>query len=139
MRLTLFTDYGLRILMRLAAEPERRFTAQAMAEDLRLSRSHLSKVIQALRDAGCVETTRGMGGGFGLAQPAAAIRISAVARRLEQGHALVDCFRDDGGSCTLLPRCRLRGRLHSAREAFFRDLDDLTLADCIRDPAQAPA
>lgn len=138
MRLTLFTDYGLRILMRLALEPERRFTSDVMAQDLRLSRSHLSKVIQALRDAGCVETTRGMGGGFGLARPAEEILIGAVARRLERGHPLVDCFRADGGSCTLSPRCRLRGRLHSAREAFFRDLDDLTLADCIRDPAQSP-
>lgn len=138
MRLTLFTDYGLRILMRLALEPERRFTSDVMAQDLRLSRSHLSKVIQALRDAGCVETTRGMGGGFGLARPAEEILIGAVARRLERGHPLVDCFRADGGSCTLSPCCRLRGRLHSAREAFFRDLDDLTLADCIRDPAQSP-
>lgn len=137
MRLTLFTDYGLRILMRLAMEPGRRFTSDAMAEDLRLSPSHLSKVIQALRDAGCVETTRGIGGGFGLARPAHEIRIGAVARRLEGGHALVDCFRADGGTCTLVPRCRLRGRLQAASEAFFRELDDLTLADCIRDPAQA--
>jgi Rrf2 family nitric oxide-sensitive transcriptional repressor len=137
MRLTHFTDYGLRILMRLALEPERRFTAEVMAQDLRLSRAHLSKVVQALRDAGCVETTRGMGGGFGLARPADEIRIGAVARRLEGCPPLVDCFQADGGSCTLLPRCRLRGRLHSAREAFFRELDDLTLADCIRDPAQS--
>lgn len=138
MRLTLFTDYGLRILMRLAMEPERRFTSEAMAEELRLSPSHLSKVVQALRDAGCVETTRGMGGGFSLSRPAEDIRIGAVVRRLERGHPLVDCFRADGGCCTLLPRCRLRGRLQAASEAFFRELDDLTLAECVRDPAQPP-
>lgn len=141
MRLTLFTDYGLRILMRLAMEPGRRFTADSMADELRLSRTHLSKVIQALRDAGCVDTVRGMGGGFSLARPAEEIGVGAVARRLEGRLELVECFREDGGSCALMPSCRLRGPLQAAGEAFFRELDRLTLADCLRDaalPAEDP-
>lgn len=131
MRLTLFTDYGLRILMRLAMEPERRFTADVMSEELRLSRTHLVKVVQALRDADWVETTRGAGGGFALARPAAEIGIGAVVRRLEGRMDLVECFREDGGDCTLMPECRLRGPLRAAGEAFFRELDGLTLADCL--------
>lgn len=137
MRLTLFTDYGLRILMRLAMEPDRRFTAEVMADDLLLSRTHVAKVVQALREAGCVATLRGQGGGFTLAQRAEDIRIGAVARRLEGRQPIVECFRPDGGCCTMLPRCRLRGRLERAGEAFFRELDDLTLADSIR-TAPAP-
>ncbi|WP_366935300.1 hypothetical protein [Amaricoccus sp.] len=34
MRLTLFTDYGLRTLMRLAEEPTRLFTTEAIADEL---------------------------------------------------------------------------------------------------------
>ena len=136
MRLTLFTDYGLRILMRLALEPDRRFTAETMSDDLHLSRTHVAKVVQALREAGCVTTLRGQGGGFSLAQPAEDIRIGAVARRLEGRQPIVECFRPDGGNCTLLPRCRLRTRLERAGEAFFRELDDLTLADCVLAPPE---
>lgn len=130
MRLTLFTDYGLRTLMRLAEEPERIFTTEAIARELKLSRHHLTKVVRTLGAAGYVTTLRGVGGGFRLARPAEEIRIGAVARRLEGRQALVECFRPDGGGCTFTPRCRLKGRLHAAREAFFRELDAMTLAEC---------
>ena len=48
MQLTSFTDYGLRILMRLAGDPERSFTTDALAREFALSRHHLQKVVQAL-------------------------------------------------------------------------------------------
>lgn len=134
MRLTQFTDFGLRTLMRLGAEPDRVFTTEAVAAELRLSRNHLTKVVGSLRAAGFVTTQRGGGGGFRLAMPAEQIRVGAVARRLEGGQPLVECFRDDGGACVLSPRCRLKGRLRIAREAFFRELDDMTIAECLGPP-----
>jgi Rrf2 family nitric oxide-sensitive transcriptional repressor len=136
MRLTQFTDFGLRTLMRLAAEPERLFTTDLVARELRLPRNHLAKVVRGLRAAGYVETQRGVGGGFRLAQAPGAIRVGAVARRLESGQPLVECFRADGGACTFTPRCRLRFRLAAAREAFFRELDGLTLAECVAGEAR---
>lgn len=134
MRLTQFTDFGLRTLMRLASEPQRVFTTEEIATEFRLSRNHLTKVVRSLRTAGFVETQRGAGGGFRLAQPAEAIRIGAVARRLEAGQPLVECFRSDGGQCVLSPRCRLKARLRTAREAFFHELDGMTLAECMYPP-----
>ena len=139
MRLTQFTDFGLRTLMRLASEPQRVFTTEDVATELRLSRNHLTKVVSGLRAAGYVETLRGAGGGFRLAQPAAEIRIGAVARKLEARQPLVECFRADGGQCVLTPRCRLKARLWAAREAFFRELDAMTLAECMYPPAAGPA
>ncbi len=50
--------------------------------------------------------------------------------RALEGPALVECFREDGGSCVLKPRCRLKARLAAAREAFMRELDTTTLAEC---------
>jgi Rrf2 family nitric oxide-sensitive transcriptional repressor len=131
MRLTSFTDYGLRILMRLGAEPERSLTTEALASELALSRHHLQKVVQALGRAGWVATRRGAGGGFRLAVPPEALTVGAVVRRLEAPQPLVECFRDDGGACRLTPRCLLRHRLARAREAFLAELDRTTLADCL--------
>ncbi len=49
----------------------------------------------------------------------------------EHDQALVECFRRDGGACTLLPRCRLRGMLAGAKDVFYQHLDRYTLADCL--------
>lgn len=130
MRLTAFTDFGLRALMRLAGEPDRSFSTGEIAAEFGISRNHLTKVIGDLATAGFVSTQRGAGGGFRLARPAQSIRLGEVVRALEARHALVECFREDGGDCVLTPRCRLKAKLASAREAFLRDLDRTRLAEC---------
>lgn len=130
MRLTQFTDFGLRALMRLAGEPERSFTTDEMAVEFRVSRNHLTKVVRQLAEARYVVTQRGAAGGFRLARPAETITLGAVVRDLEDRHALVECFREDGGACVLTPRCRLKKRLAAAREAFLRELDATRLSEC---------
>lgn len=130
MRLTAFTDFGLRALMRLAAEPDRSFTSDEIACEFAISRHHLIKVVRGLADAGYVRTQRGAGGGFRLARPAEAITLGEVVRDLERDQPIVECFRADGGNCVLTPSCRLRKRLSVAREAFLGALDATTLAEC---------
>jgi Rrf2 family transcriptional regulator, nitric oxide-sensitive transcriptional repressor len=130
MRLTSFTDFALRTLMRLAGEPERLFATNEIAAEFRISRNHLAKVIRDLADGGFIATQRGAGGGFSLARPPQSITLGEVVRALEGGSALVECFREDGGDCVLTPRCRLKKRLAAAREAFMRELDATTLAEC---------
>lgn len=130
MQLTSFTDYGLRALMRIAGEPDRVFTSEQIAAELVISRHHLVKIVQRLNEAGLVATRRGAGGGFRLARPAETISIGEVVRLLEARFPLVDCFRSDGGVCVMAPHCRLKRHLAAAREAFFRELDKTTLAEC---------
>jgi Rrf2 family transcriptional regulator, nitric oxide-sensitive transcriptional repressor len=130
MRLTAFTDFALRALMRLAGDPARSFATGEIATEFGISRNHLAKVVRDLADGGFITTQRGVGGGFSLARPPQAITLGEVVRALEARHALVECFRDDGGHCVLTPRCRLKMRLAAAREAFMRELDGTTLAEC---------
>lgn len=130
MRLTSFTDFGLRTLMRLAGDPDRLFTTEEIAAEFAISRNHLVKVVRDLAQRGFLATRRGAGGGFRLARPARAITVGEVVRALELREPLVECFRADGGACILTPRCRLKVRLASAREAFLRELDGMTLEEC---------
>ena len=130
MRLTSFTDFALRALMRLAGEPTRSFATSEIAAEFGISRNHLAKVVRDLADGGFITTQRGAGGGFS-AGAAAAIDYARRSRaRAGSSEALVECFRDDGGNCVLTPRCRLKARLAAAREAFMRELDATTLAEC---------
>jgi Rrf2 family nitric oxide-sensitive transcriptional repressor len=130
MRLTTFTDFALRALMRLAGEPDRSFSTGEIAEEFGISRNHLAKVVRDLANSGFITTQRGVGGGFALARPPQAITLGEVVRALDETSALVECFRQDGGGCALTPRCRLKTKLAAAREAFLRELDNTTLADC---------
>ncbi|MBS0564848.1 MAG: Rrf2 family transcriptional regulator [Proteobacteria bacterium] len=137
MRLTSFTDYGLRMLMRLAGTPDRGFSTAEMAAEFGLSRHHLTKIMQRLAQAGYVTTRRGAGGGAMLARPASEIRLGALVRLLEGGQPLVECFAPGGGDCTIDGRCRLKGRLRAAEAAFLADLDRSTLADIALRPVAA--
>ncbi|MEY8839562.1 Rrf2 family transcriptional regulator [Cribrihabitans sp. XS_ASV171] len=129
MRLTSFTDYGLRMLMRLASAPDRAFSTADLAEEFQLSRNHLIKIMQKLGRAGLVQTRRGGGGGATLARAPEEIRLGDVVRVLEEGQALVECFQPNGGDCTIDRCCRLQTRLRVAEIAFIENLNRSTLAD----------
>lgn len=130
MRLAAFTDYGLRVLMRLADKPDAMLTTSGIAEELRIPYNHLTKVVQDLAKGGYIVTRRGAGGGMRLARSPETITLGEVVRCLEQRYPLVECFRSDGGACLLTPNCRFRGKLAAAQDAFMRELDKTNLAEC---------
>lgn len=134
MRLTSFTDFGLRMLMRMAGDPTRAFSTAELAQELGLSRNHLAKIMLHLSRAGLITTRRGGGGGAVLARPAAEIGLGRIIRLLEDDQPLVNCFAGEGGNCSIDRRCRLKARLRSAEAAFLADLDRSTLADIALPP-----
>lgn len=129
MRLTSFTDYGFRMLMRMSSAPERAFSTAELADEFGLSRNHLKKIVQKLTQGGYILTRRGIGGGAVLARAPDEIRLGELARLLEEGQVLVECFAEDGGDCSIDGCCRLKSMLRRAEAAFFADLDRSTLAD----------
>lgn len=133
MRLLASTDFALRVLMLLSAHPPGRpVTVETLARQLGgLSRHHLHKIVQDLTAAGVTRTLRGATGGVELAVKPSALRLGTLIRLLEEGQPLVECFRPEGCTCTLVAQCRLRTMLHVAREAFYRELESHTLAECV--------
>lgn len=129
MRLTSFSDYGLRMLMRMGSAPERAFSTAELAQEFQLSRHHLTKILQKLAGAGMVKTRRGGGGGARLARPPEDIRLGDIVRLLEEGQVLVECFQPGGGNCTIEDGCRLKSRLRIAEMSFIEHLNRSTLAD----------
>jgi len=134
MRLTLHTDYALRLLMLLAMEPDKLHTIEEVARRYGISRNHLMKVVQTLAQAGLIDSLRGRGGGLRLGQPAASVNLGAVVRATEDGFALVECFDRARNTCIVAPVCGLRSPLEEALQAFLAVLDRYSLADLIRNP-----
>jgi Rrf2 family transcriptional regulator, nitric oxide-sensitive transcriptional repressor len=131
MKLTAFTDYSLRVLIYLAAEPGRRATIAGVAQAFGVSEHHLTKVVHFLGKEGWLATTRGKGGGLGLALAPEAIVVGRVVRATEGAAVPAECFGDTPDHCSIARICRLRGVLRQAVDAFYAVLDDFTLADLV--------
>lgn len=134
MKLTAFTDYSLRVLLYLAAEPQRRATIAEIAAAFEISENHLTKVAHLLGRNGWLANVRGKGGGLELALPPQRIVVGQVVRHTEGADLPAACFADDSAPCAIAPVCRLRGVLGEAVDAFYGVLDRYTLADLAHNP-----
>lgn len=133
MRLTLYTDYSLRVLIFLAAKPKgERSTVTEISESFRISKNHLTKVVHELGKAGFIETVRGRGGGIQLKVSPNLINVGNVVRQTEDDFQLVECFNRESNQCVLAPACQLKGVLQEALHAYLAVLDRYTIEDFVQ-------
>jgi Rrf2 family transcriptional regulator, nitric oxide-sensitive transcriptional repressor len=128
MRLTRFSDIGLRVLIYLerAGERPHPVTVAEIGKQFDIPLNHLVKVVGQLAKLGWVQATRGRNGGLRLAADPATLTIGQVLRKLEgEEDELVDC---EGTDCALKMDCQLRGMLRAGMRAFYEAMDRYTLA-----------
>ncbi|MFS4438634.1 RrF2 family transcriptional regulator [Paracoccaceae bacterium GXU_MW_L88] len=136
MRLTNFTDYGLRSLIYLAIHAERRCSAREISAYYSISYNHIVKVVHQLSLSGLVVTSRGKGGGIMLAKGTLDRPVGDIVSQLEPDFHLVECFDEKSNGCRITEICGLRHHLVDARSAFIAKLNDKTLRDILpADPA----
>ena len=129
MQLTQFSDYSLRLLLYLAAHPDRLVPIDEVSRAYGVSHHHLVKIVQLLVDRQLVASTRGRGGGLRLNRAPAEINVGALVRLTEPHFDLVECFDRTTNTCPIEPACGLKQVLRDARRAFLDVLDERTLAD----------
>jgi len=134
MRLSLHTDYALRLLMYLGQSPGMA-TAEAIADAYGISRNHLVKVASRLAELGFIEARRGRGGGLMLAREPAGINVGAVVRSVEALDTFIDCL-GEAPECPVAGVCGLQGAFGAALGDFLARLDRYTLADIMPRPDQ---
>ena len=130
MKLSLFTDYSLRVLMFAALKGES-FSLSEVAEAYDISRHHLVKVVNYLAKLGYLEPRRGRGGGIALGMKPEDIRVGMVVRRTEDTPYIVECFDQQHNTCPVNGSCQLKGALAQAVNAFYDTLDRHTLKDLV--------
>ena len=133
MRLSTFSDYSLRVLMYLGAQPNRLATIAEIAAGHGISESHLMKVVHQLGRCGLIETVRGKGGGMRLGRAPKNIVLGDVIRHTESDFTLVECFGANA-TCRIQGACCLNAILDQALNALFLVLDGYTLADLLVNP-----
>lgn len=134
MRLTAFTDFGLRTLMYLTSIPaEQLSSVPEVAKVYSASQNHFVKVIGQLTKLGYVQSIRGKKGGIRLAKHADDINIGKVIRELENHLDAVNCVKP---ACQLDGCCELKHALAQAMEAFLTTMDQYTLSDIVKNKPQ---
>jgi Rrf2 family transcriptional regulator, nitric oxide-sensitive transcriptional repressor len=131
MRLTLHTDYSLRVLIHVAVADGKLITISDIAESFDISKQHLMKVVSDLSQKGYLDTVRGRGGGIRLRGSPHDINIGQVVRQTEDKLDVIGCL-GQRGYCPIERVCVLRGVLYDAMQAFLAVLDGYTLADLIK-------
>ena len=130
MRLTRFSDIGLRVLIYLSRTDASRTTVTVaeVASQFDIPQNHLVKVVGHLAKAGWVQALRGRNGGISLVVEPASLRIGVVLRELEGDPELVNC---EALSCRLSADCLLRDALRAGMDAFYEAMNRYSLADLV--------
>ncbi len=114
-----------------AAEP---VSAQQIAEDLHVSESHLSKVLQKLARDGLIESTRGAKGGFFFAKSPDKLTLLDILVAVDGPLPVHGCLLGKP-LCTAAP-CRLKGLQDRIAEMVGNELGEIKLIDLTLKPAQ---
>jgi Rrf2 family nitric oxide-sensitive transcriptional repressor len=140
MRLTVYTDYTLRVMIYLSLKFEsgKVATIAEMASAYDISRNHLMKIVNELSQSGFIETTRGRAGGARLARAPNRISVGEVVRMAEKDFAVVECHDVVVESdCAVYQACNLKRGMRRAVDAFMQELDTITFADAVSAPTVA--
>lgn len=125
--------YALKAALFLADhEPDSPIRVDDIAEELDVPRNYLSKILHSLARGGVLTSSRGPGGGFQLARPAADVMLSEVVERFGDQPEESGCLlgRDE---CSDLDPCAAHDRwkaVSAAVSSFFRET---SVADLSRD------
>lgn len=120
MRISSSVEYGMRVMVTLARQPEGgRLSAESLSESENIPKDYVDQILQRLRRSGLVLSVRGAAGGYTLAKEPTAIRVGDVVRALETRIFEEPCERYSGGEkdchhqtgCGIRPVWEKLGRL----------------------------
>lgn len=141
MRLTVYTDYTLRVMIYLSvkyAQGGEVTTIDEMARAYRISRTHLMKIVNELSQSGFIVTSRGRAGGARLARPPVEISVGEIVRMAEKDFAVVACHNTEvEPDCAVFQACNLKRGMRRAVDAFMYELDKMTMAEAVTAPTVA--
>jgi FeS assembly SUF system regulator len=124
--LSKLADYGVIVASHLAAHPERQLTAAAVAEETRLPRATVAKLLKALAHSGLVTGARGVAGGYRLARSPAAISVAEVVAAIDGAIGLTQCSIH-GPDCTRTTFCSTKPHWQKINNAVGNALSAMTL------------
>lgn len=133
MKLSKKGEYALRALIDLAMNSDKGVVqAHDVARKENIPVKFLEQILLALKNAGILQSRRGVGGGYSLTRPPDQIPLGEIIRLIDGPLAPITCAsRTAPGRCSCPDEatCGLRSVMVDVRDAVSEIVDRLTLAD----------
>lgn len=130
-KLTKLADYSTVIMAELARHGTKPQTAREIATRTHLPAPTVSKILKRLTRQALVDSTRGVQGGYFLAQPAEKIGLLEILSAIEGGKvALTDCAVDPT-RCNVAAHCAVAPKWQSLSHIVQQALSQLHLSDLL--------
>ncbi len=125
-------DYGVRTLVYLAQQDERRFTPSSdIARDQHIPEPYLLRICSEMHKSGLIESRRGPQGGHKLARASDSISVSDVVDSVDYSLAPVDCVEEPEG-CRLSGACSQRELWSDVEAMLLEHLSGVTISMLVR-------
>lgn len=129
LQLSRTSDYAVRLMVQLAAEPEGRPVSRTeLARTQQIPEAYLPKLLAGLSKAGLVVGRRGPGGGFQLTREPRRVSLLEVIEAVDGPVALNVCVMR-GESCERLARCPVHRVWRIAQRQLIALLEETSLRE----------
>ena len=135
MKLSKRGEYGIRAMIRLASlyspeDPTRPIQIQELGEMENIPKKYLEQILLALKNAGLLNSKRGLGGGYYLAKRPSEVNVGHIIRVLDGPLAPIRCVSSmayEPCDCPDERTCGLRLVMLEVRNKLSEILDNTTL------------
>ena len=127
MRLSNLADYAVVILAAAARSDSTRLSATCLAEQTGVPLPTAQKLVGRLAAAGLIVSSRGTGGGFRLARPAAEISLADIVEAVEGPIAMTACVEHGRHDCGVEETCQVKPHWTAVNDAMRGALAGVTL------------
>jgi Rrf2 family protein len=125
------TDYALRVLLRMAKDRKKIFTADSLIEELKIPGAFLRRLLQALGARGILRSYKGKNGGFALTSPPEKTRVLDVMRVFQGSIGVTDCLFKKK-ICPNRGQCPLRKKVNAIERKVIADFRAITIASLLK-------
>lgn len=131
MKVTKKGEYAMRALVDLALNYDKGLRQiQDIVRDEVIPERFLEQILLALKNAGFVESKRGVGGGYYLSRPPEEISLGEVISTVDGPLSPLDCLgKSAHAKCPKEVVCGIRSVMVDVRNAMTKILDHVSLAD----------
>jgi len=127
------TEYAILALQYMMGKTHKNVvTVREIAEHHNISQTLLAKILQVLARKKIIESVQGSQGGYTLVQNAKKISLAKIMEAIEGPIHITDCHYDVS-CCERTDNCTLRDRLVPVQKGLVQHLNNITLADFIKE------
>ena len=127
--------YGLRVMTDLATHYSDEYIAlKDIAIRLDITIKYLEQIVATLNKAGYLESMRGAGGGYRLAQEPSKYVVGDILRTMEGNFSPVECAAEGMSECPLVDSCASLSFWKGLDDAVNNYIDSYTLDQLIQGP-----